>query len=25
MPALLLLLIALLGGEWAFRRARGLA
>jgi len=25
MPALLLLLIALMGGEWAYRRARGLA
>jgi hypothetical protein len=25
MPALLILLLALLGGEWAFRRTRGLA
>jgi hypothetical protein len=24
MPAILLLLIALTGGEWAYRRARGL-
>ena len=25
MPAILLLLIALIGGEWGYRRARGLA